>query len=314
MSHAIDTDAMMRSLDSALVEHQRAESPRRATGGRRAVAPGMITELAEPVLLRVMSANGNLELGRTAATASKFRTLIAQHSELLVRLSEGAESVLASVEDKVELAKIEHALSTPAPPPRAVLDRMKFLITLRVEGQIVLRAWLPPPTVGDCECPWEPALSFDFERSVPRPEKLGKLSCIVGVLNTRTKKVAVLNESSFSHEEEGPTLEFEPGRDSVLTPATLNLGLKHFDDQRPKDGAEYGDHMWPLTEVRLLLEDEDSDDDSEKTAGDDDDDDNLQIRGVDILFYWESIGSFCGGDSCARPGEPAMFLRYLAWK
>ena len=41
MSHAIDTDAMMRSLDSALVEHQRAESPRRATGGRRAVAPGL---------------------------------------------------------------------------------------------------------------------------------------------------------------------------------------------------------------------------------------------------------------------------------
>ena len=271
----------------------------------------MITELAEPVLLRVMSANGNLELGRTAATASKFRTLIAQHSELLVRLSEGAESVLASVEDKVELAKIEHALSTPAPPPRAVLDRMKFLITLRVEGQIVLRAWLPPPTVGDCECPWEPALSFDFERSVPRPEKLGKLSCIVGVLNTRTKKVAVLNESSFFQEEEG-MLEFEPGRDSVLTPATLNLGDKHFDDQRP--GGDDGDHMWPETGVRLVLEDEDSGDDFEKTTGDDDDDDNLQIRGVDILFSWESLGSFCGGDSCALPGEPAMFLRYLAWK
>ena len=72
--------------------------------------------------------------------------------------------------------------------------------------------------------------------------------------------------------------------------------------------------MWPETGVRLVLEDEDSGDDFEKTTGDDDDDDNLQIRGVDILFSWESLGSFCGGDSCALPGEPAMFLRYLAWK
>ena len=107
----------------------------------------MITQLSDPVLLRVMSANGNVELGSTAATASKFRSLVAQHSELLVRLSEGAESVLASVEDKVELAKIEHALSAPAPaPPRVVLDCMKFLITLRAEDQVVLRAWLPPPS------------------------------------------------------------------------------------------------------------------------------------------------------------------------
>ena len=37
-----DLNAMMRSLDSALVEHQtRAESPRRASGGRRAVGPGL---------------------------------------------------------------------------------------------------------------------------------------------------------------------------------------------------------------------------------------------------------------------------------
>ena len=146
----------------------------------------MITELAEPVLLRVMSANGNLELGRTAATASKFRTLIAQHSELLVRLSEGAESVLASVEDKVELAKIEHALSTPAPPPRVVLDRMKFLITLRVEGQIGSAHFRRHR--ADCECPGSLPL-FDFERSVPRP-RTWRNPLRGGVLNTRTNEVA----------------------------------------------------------------------------------------------------------------------------
>ena len=236
--------------------------------------------------------------------------------------------MLASVEDKVELAKIEHALSAPAPsPPRVVLDSMKFLVTLRAEDQIVLRAWLPTPTTEQNKFSWSsgenPALSFDFKRSVPRPKDMEKLRCVVGVLNTRTNEVAVLNESSFYqletfNEEDGLTLEFCPGRDSVLTPATLNMGNKRFGDQRPKDGAEYGDHMWPLTEVHLHLEDEapDSDDDSEDTAQTPSqaDDDSLRIRGIDILFYWESMGSFCGGDSCALPGEPAMFLRYLAWK
>ena len=62
-----------------------------------------------------------------------------------------------------------------------------------------------------------------------------------------------------------------------------------------------------LTEVHLLLEDEapDSDDDSEHCPDvSQADDDSLRIRGIDILFYWESMVASVVATTCALANPP----------